>query len=253
MSTDPTVQCRVVVVGAPGVGKTTLLKHIKDGSFADEDGLTSTNLLEQNQPKYTILDPPFTKKVLVDGESYEFSFTDTGDVGSAQRKRTLFYMSVNLVIICFSYNDHESFELLTKRTDMAPFLEEADGQTQSSGTRPPFFVVGLKNDLEHKVKDDELKSLASSKSSLITETCSVSCKDNSGISELLVNLSKQAVKHYLENNKPKGNVGKKGKDKPQGGDGGGGVDEGAAICFRMTLGLSNLLPKHNTNSSVVIF
>lgn len=210
-------QVNITIVGSSGVGKTTLAKCIQSGSFLADDEMKQLRVEEREpfngapKPSYTLLNA-FQKETMVDGENYGFAFTDTADTGSQARTRPLKYMEMSLCLICFAFDDEQSFKDITERAPVVhtdgqvqrkieqfSFLQEVLTATHASSTA--IFVVGLKNDvLEPAVSADEMQALMKKHPEII-EVHSVSCLNKKGISELLLAVSRAAVKNYKDQNR----------------------------------------------------
>jgi len=207
-------QVNITIVGSPGVGKTTLAKCIQSGSFLADDEMTQLRIEEKEpfngapKPSYTLL-KDFQKETMVDGENYGFLFTDTADTGSQARTRPLKYMDMSLCLVCFAFDDVQSFKDITEREPVVhndgqvkrqieqfSFLQEV--LTATNASHCAIFVVGLKNDAAKPlVSMEEMQALVK-KHPEISEVHSVSCLNKKGISELLLAVSRAAVKNYKD-------------------------------------------------------
>lgn len=252
-------QVNITIVGSSGVGKTTLAKCIQSGSFLSDDEMQQLRVQEREpfdgapKPSYTLLNA-FQKETMVDGENYGFSFTDTADTGSQARTRPLKYMDMSLCLICFAFDDEQSFKDITERAPVVhndgqvkrqieqfSFLQEVLTATQHSNCA--IFVVGLKNDvLKPAVSVDEMQALLKKHPEII-EVHSVSCLNKKGISELLLAVSRAAVKNYKDQNRKQLVKAKDGANansnaarsnnnaRNNGGGGGGGGGRGRCALF----------------------
>jgi len=162
---------KCTVVGNSLVGKSTLMLYFKDGTFT-----------ENPPPKVD----EFTKTVNVDGVDYQLLCTDTRSSEAEDRMRPLSYPNTNVFLVTFSYTDTASFSNVSTQ-----WIKEL---THHSTTPTPFFLVGLKQDADRKVSEEEVKALLA-KTDKIEGTFSVSCKQDKGVKELLAAVAKAGAKH----------------------------------------------------------
>jgi len=163
---------RACIVGNTGVGKSSLLSVFKGSPFP-----------ENPRPKLE----EFPKTVTVDGVEHQLTCADTRSTETEERMRPLSYPSTDVFLICFSYTDPASLNSVT--------LQWVKELAHHCITPTPFFLVGLCNDAEKKVTEDDVKQVFQKHSDKLEQCFSVSAKTNDGVSALFDAVAKAAVKH----------------------------------------------------------
>jgi len=164
--------------------------------FQNQDGKDVQNSLK-----------PFVKSVTVDDVQYKLRFTDIvcdplevnagpDFVSSCIRRRPLDYALSSVLLVCFAYDDRASFDAVKK------WIDELTNKHVDETT--PFVLVGLKADCTRKVSEDDIKNCLLHNKRFADEFYPVSCKTDHGVKELLLAVSKIAVKHHSKSQVTKG-------------------------------------------------
>lgn len=140
---DTLIETKLTVVGNGKTGKTSMLKLFKDYSFSSVYTPTSFDILtiERKYKKRTI----------------KLNFWDTAGQEDFERLAPLHLPNTDLLVLCFSVCDLESYETLpTKWKTMIDFYCKDT----------PIVLIGCKTDLRHDA--EEIKNLAEMGQSMIS-------------------------------------------------------------------------------------
>jgi len=129
----------------------------------------------------------FPKPVTVDGVEHSLTCADTRSTEQEERMRPLSYPSTDVFLICFSYTDPASLNSVT--------LQWVKELAHHCITPTPFFLVGLQNDAEKKVTEEDVKQVFNKHSDKLSQCFTVSAKTNDGVSALFDAVAKAAVNH----------------------------------------------------------
>lgn len=150
---------KIVVIGAPGVGKTSLLIRDTTGIFPEE-------IIP------TVFDN-YSAKVMANGVSYQVGLWDTAGDSDYDRLRPLSYPGTNAFLICYSVERPESLTLARDK-----FAVEARMAVQNA----PLILVACKTDLRSKgqgsVSTEDGRAVAKKISARDFVECSALTGDN---------------------------------------------------------------------------
>jgi len=148
---------KLVVVGDGGCGKTSLLQVFSGKPF-DERYIPT---VFQN----------FCAELEVDGKCHELTLWDTAGQEEFNRLRPLSYDKVNILVICFSYDNLASLENI--ETKWVPELKAL-----CAGV--PFIIVACKLDLKESVRGIT-KEMAEGIASKVGATRYLECSAKDGL------------------------------------------------------------------------
>ncbi|KAK2815844.1 hypothetical protein Q5P01_026311 [Channa striata] len=136
-STKPQNSKRIVVLGAPRVGKSSILRrYLRDG-FVEEYNPTSEDFLR--------------KLFRIRGETYQIDILDASRERDFPAKRRLSILTGDIFLLVFSLDDRSSFEeVCALRTEILAAkskLSKASVQEQCAPPRVPLLVCANKVDL----------------------------------------------------------------------------------------------------------
>ncbi|KAF3687366.1 GTP-binding protein Rhes Ras -like protein enriched in striatum [Channa argus] len=148
-STKPQNCKRIVVLGAPRVGKTSILRRYLRDEFVEEYNPTSEDFLR--------------KLFRIRGESYQIDILDASRERDFPAKRRLSILTGDIFLLVFSLDDRSSFEeVCALRTEILAAkskLSKASVQEQCAPPRVPLLVCANKVDLlesERKISKTEV-------------------------------------------------------------------------------------------------
>ena len=145
---------KVVLLGAPSVGKTSLLARYADDKFSPEYHQTvGANFLIKEVDLTNVIDnlnlknPNLTKDIKEKG--FKLYFWDIGGQEQNLFANEYYFVQAVGAMVIFSLNDVATF----KQVDFwVQKLRELSGEI-------PYIIVGNKSDLEKKVDDDRMDEL----------------------------------------------------------------------------------------------
>jgi small GTP-binding protein len=177
---------KVILLGDPGVGKTSLLARYVDGIFRSEYKQTigANFLIKEIELSYVISKINIDKKIKKDVEDKGFRlyFWDIGGQSDKLFVTEYYFVQAVGAMVVFNVDNRESFEnidfWITK-------LKELSGEI-------PFIIIGNKIDLEEKrvVSSEEIKSKAEKFGIKFFET---SAKLNESVDKAFEDLSIQIL------------------------------------------------------------
>ena len=176
MSKEEDIQdIKVILVGEPGTGKTSLINVAIGGKFSQDTSSTLISTFVQ-------------KRVIKDNNEYILNIWDTAGQEKFRAMTKIFIKNAKIVIFVYSINNRDSFK----------GLKEYWFNTikESLGDEPILGIVGNKSDLflEEEVKEDDARQFALENEVLFRL---VSAKeDPNGFVEFIENLLDQ----YLNKN-----------------------------------------------------
>ncbi|XP_031989282.1 ras-related protein Rab-7b isoform X1 [Corvus moneduloides] len=175
MDASKKVDLKIIIIGALGVGKTSLLHQYVHKTFY-EDYRTTLGA--------SIL----TKVLAVDNSPLKLQIWDTGGQERFRSMVSTFYKGSDGCVLAFDVTDRESFEALDNWRD--DFLEKVISREQDF----PMVVLGNKIDLcDRQVPEETASAWCKEKDIPYFE---VSAKNNINVAEAFETLAKQALSRY---------------------------------------------------------
>ena len=191
MKDKDNISCKVVLVGDPGVGKTSIIERYINNNY------------DENQRSTVVSTYTFKK---VDIKKYNKSVSlDIWDTAGQEAYRSLsknFYLNAAIGILVYDIRRKDSYDSI--KNYWVDQMKESGEENMILG------IAGNKCDLfqEEEVPEDEVKKYAQSIGAIFKPT---SCKESIGIDELF----QECGKKFLENNNLlKINNKEKANDKP---------------------------------------
>lgn len=145
---------KVVLLGAPSVGKTSLLARYVDDKFSPEYHQTvGANFLIKEVDLTNVIDnlqlknPNLTKDIKEKG--FKLYFWDIGGQEQNLFANEYYFVQAVGAMVIFSLNDKATFNQVDFWVQK---LNELSGKV-------PYIIVGNKSDLEKKVNDDEIEEM----------------------------------------------------------------------------------------------
>ena len=164
--------CKVVILGAAGVGKTSILNKYMYDNFPREY-------------EVTVGIDFFTKKVQFENSTIALQMWDTAGQEKYQSLIPSYIRDTSVSIIVYSVDEPKSFSVAKQWIDRVK---------QQNGEDSVFLLVGNKIDLEDKVSQDDVKKYADASK---MKSILVSAKTGQGITEMfdtLLTIHKQNSK-----------------------------------------------------------
>ncbi|NWU29544.1 RAB7B protein, partial [Dyaphorophyia castanea] len=175
MDASKKVDLKIIIIGALGVGKTSLLHQYVHKTFY-EDYRTTLGA--------SIL----TKVLAVDNSALKLQIWDTGGQERFRSMVSTFYKGSDGCVLAFDVTDRESFEALDNWRD--DFLEKVIPREQDF----PMVVLGNKIDLSDRQVPEETASAWCKEKDI--PYFEVSAKNNINVAEAFETLAKQALSRY---------------------------------------------------------
>ncbi|KAM7393951.1 hypothetical protein PAMP_020784 [Pampus punctatissimus] len=178
-STKPQNCKRIVVLGAPRVGKTSILRrYLRDG-FVEEYNPTSEEFLR--------------KLFRIRGETYQIDILDASKERDFPAKRRLSILTGDIFLLVFSLDDRSSFEeVCTLRAEILAAKSKLKSSVADQRTQPqvPLLVCANKVDLlesERKISQAEVLQV-------LGDDCAyfeTSAKDSTNLEKVFETLAKR--------------------------------------------------------------
>jgi small GTP-binding protein len=166
---------KIIIIGDPGVGKTSLVKQFISEKFSKDYRITiGTNI--------------FTKKlILTTGETIKMQLWDIAGQERWVKMRHLYYSGAHGVMMVADLTRRKTFEQLAKfwRQDLIDHCENA-----------PIILIANKNDLIHQIKKKEIEIIRYN----IGASCffNTSAKDGTNVNKSFEILANEIVKNKLK-------------------------------------------------------
>jgi len=129
---------KVVLIGAPSVGKTSILERFVTDIYTEEY-------------KATIGADFRTKEIAINGQTVLLQIWDTAGQERFRALAAPFYRGANICVLVFDNNEKHTFDAVEQWRD--EFLHHADIDEQQSF---PFLLLGNKSDLGSKVSKSDV-------------------------------------------------------------------------------------------------
>jgi small GTP-binding protein len=152
---------KVILLGEPGVGKTSIFRRLKTGTFLERPSLTG------------IVDH-FDWDYREGSKGITLLITDTGGSDKQFTMLPSYYRDALAVILVYAVDKEETFHRL--QTEWLPTARD----------RVPeglLFLIGNKTDLKNEVEDRDLAELCSRTNISSERRFMVSCKTGDGVSD----------------------------------------------------------------------
>lgn len=165
--TLPVSNYKVVVVGASGVGKTSIVQRLVDGTYSEEG--QSTVGVEFK-----------TYTVTTDSETAKFSIWDTAGQERFRSVSKAYFRGASGAVLCYAIDNQSSF------AELDSWLNDLQALAAPNAA---ILMIGNKSDLadERQVTQEEAKDFAQRHNLEYIET---SAKDGKNVSEAFVRLAK---------------------------------------------------------------
>ena len=164
------IRHKIVFIGNPTAGKTSLLNRICNDKF---------------QPNYdsTIGVDFFTKTVFFNETIFKLQLWDSAGQEKYRALIPSYIRGASIIFLIYDLNHHESFEAINN------WLGFVNQYTNKAHVK--LVLVGNKNDLERKVKTEEGKNLAEKEGMLFFET---SAKNGQNVEEIFQNSANEIAR-----------------------------------------------------------
>jgi len=165
---------KLLMIGDPGVGKSSLLLKYADNEFTDN--FISTIGVDYKEKRVKIKD----------GSNVPIQIWDTA---GQERFRTItssYYRGAHGIILTFDLTNPTTFKSCTK------WLQEVDRYADEDVV---VILAGNKCDLEPKVDASEIEEF---KTKYSWEYCATSAKTGTGVNEIFLSLTEAVVERYNE-------------------------------------------------------
>ena len=158
---------KIITLGNPGVGKTSIIQRYLGNSF-DDNSMSTVGIL-------------FSYKVvkLDNNESINLKLIDTGGQEKYRSMSKSYFRNTDGVLFVFSLNNSESFKEITEWIKM--FNDNNNGKNNI-----PRYLVGNKCDLQKEIEQDKIDAIAKEYDLKYYET---SAKTNVEIDKLFEDIS----------------------------------------------------------------
>ncbi|MFX0094300.1 MAG: ADP-ribosylation factor-like protein [Candidatus Hodarchaeota archaeon] len=159
------VQYKIIICGAAGIGKTTLLHRHLEGNFLQNPKTTlgGKASVQEVRSKYdwdTEQGLGGIARVMED-ETESFTYWDLGGQHIFSQLRPTYMTGANAIIIAFALNNRQSFfEAEESDQSIGQFLHELIRALGIDIKTIPTLLVGTKCDLEHKIQPQEVDYIA---------------------------------------------------------------------------------------------
>ena len=166
---------KVVLVGESRTGKTSLLTNIKGEDF-------------QEDPKTTVGASCYNYNITYKEKQFSFQIWDTTGDEKYHSINRYFYKDAAIILMLYDITNEHTFNQIKEY-----WVEEIKTKTN---TNPVCFLVANKSDLftEEKIPEQEARSLAKE---IKSGFALISCKDGSGIKDLLEGMIIMYAKNYI--------------------------------------------------------
>jgi Ras-related protein Rab-6A len=161
-------QCKIVLLGAHGVGKTSIMNRFMYDQFT-------------SQVEITMGVDYFTKSITVDDLQVSLSIWDTAGQEQYQSLIPLYIRDCQVAVIVYDVSDANSFA--AAHSWYRKVIEERGETVQ-------FVLAGNKSDLTEKVDESEVKKFGDDRT---IQKLSVSAKVGSGINDLFQAVAREAI------------------------------------------------------------
>jgi len=156
---------KVVLIGAPSVGKTSILERFVTSVYTEEY-------------KATIGADFRTKELVVNNQTVLLQIWDTAGQERFRSLAAPFYRGAQICVLVFDVNDKHTFDAVEQWRD--EFLHHADIEDQDSF---PFLLLGNKCDLGGRVSEQEVTRWLEQRNYKNVQYLETSAKHNTNIQE----------------------------------------------------------------------
>jgi len=168
---------KVVLIGAPSVGKTSILERFVTDIYTEEY-------------KATIGADFRTKELSINGEQVLLQIWDTAGQERFRSLAAPFYRGAQICVLVFDVNDKHTFDAIDQWRD--EFLHHADIEEQETF---PFLLLGNKSDLGSKVTESTVKRFLEQRGWENVMYLETSAKHNTNIKEAFVQVAKLCLQN----------------------------------------------------------
>jgi len=168
---------KVVLIGAPSVGKTSILERFVTDIYTEEY-------------KATIGADFRTKELSINGEQVLLQIWDTAGQERFRSLAAPFYRGAQICVLVFDVNDKHTFDAIDQWRD--EFLHHADIEEQETF---PFLLLGNKSDLGSKVTESTVKRFLEQRGWENVMYLETSAKHNTNIKESFQQVAKLCLKN----------------------------------------------------------
>eukprot|EP00118_Oscarella_pearsei_P004856 m.21468 g.21468 ORF g.21468 m.21468 type:complete len:226 (+) comp28177_c0_seq1:655-1332(+) len=158
---------KVILLGEPGVGKTSIFRRLNDGTFSERSTVTAGR--DQMDWEYR------------DGNTAVIlRIEDTGGMEKRFTFTSGYYRDASAVVYVYAVNDWDSLDMITDWADKAA--------TRGSSSAHAF-LVGNKTDLIKRVKKEDIARVAEAVGIKEKNMFQVSCKSGEGIEKAFISIA----------------------------------------------------------------